>query len=175
MDAMESSCALVHLCAATRTRTACRRETRRGERAGGQRQSERERCATASGDKGRGFKGNEGREGGQVTPPRATVAAGEITAPSLLARDVHKLCITLSDAHTRKKFLHRCPWTDRKSVAATRSVAIGPSLSQLSNLPFSVEKRESSSRCRVKTGLYPTDEGSRTPNLPFDKGSLQEN
>lgn len=39
------------------------------------------------------------KEGGQVTPPRAAVAAGEITAPSLLARDVHKLCITPSGAH----------------------------------------------------------------------------
>lgn len=29
------------------------------------------------------------------------MAAGEITAPSLLARDVHKLCITFSGAHTR--------------------------------------------------------------------------
>lgn len=42
------------------------------------------------------------REGDQVTPPRATVAAGEITAPSLLARDVHKLCITLSGAHANE-------------------------------------------------------------------------
>lgn len=39
------------------------------------------------------------RKGGQVTPPRAALAAGEITAPSLLARDVHKLCITASGAH----------------------------------------------------------------------------
>lgn len=42
------------------------------------------------------------KEGGQVTPPRAAVAAGEITAPSLLARDVHKLCITPSGAHTNE-------------------------------------------------------------------------
>jgi len=39
------------------------------------------------------------RKGRQVTPPRAALAAGEITAPSLLARDVHKLCITASGAH----------------------------------------------------------------------------
>lgn len=39
------------------------------------------------------------RKGGQVTPPRTALAAGEITAPSLLARDVHKLCITASGAH----------------------------------------------------------------------------
>lgn len=42
------------------------------------------------------------KEGDQVTPPRAAVAAGEITAPSLLARDVHKLCITLSGAHANE-------------------------------------------------------------------------
>lgn len=42
------------------------------------------------------------KEGGQVTPPRAAVAAGEITAPSLLARDVHKLCITPSGAHANE-------------------------------------------------------------------------
>lgn len=30
------------------------------------------------------------------------MAAGEITAPSLLARDVHKLCITLSGAQVNK-------------------------------------------------------------------------
>lgn len=42
------------------------------------------------------------RKGGQVTPPRAALAAGEITAPSLLARDVHKLCITTSGAHVNE-------------------------------------------------------------------------
>lgn len=36
------------------------------------------------------------------------MAAGEITAPSLLARDVHKLCITLSGAHTRTSLLRAC-------------------------------------------------------------------
>lgn len=64
------------------------------------------------------------RKGGQVTPPRAALAAGEITAPSLLARDVHKLCITGSGAHVsapREKTPSRdCVRTIGKVGDATR-------------------------------------------------------
>jgi len=44
----------------------------------------------------------EGGRTGNATESRA-VAAGEITAPSLVARDVHKLCITPSDAHVSER------------------------------------------------------------------------
>jgi len=52
------------------------------------------------------------RKGRQVTPPRAALASGEITAPSLLARDVHKLCITASGAHV----------STREDIAIARKV-----------------------------------------------------
>lgn len=52
-------------------------------------------------------RAEEGRQV-EVTPPRErrspllpapALAAGEITAPSLVARDVHKLCITSGGSH----------------------------------------------------------------------------
>lgn len=83
---------------------ACMCRGRKGRR---ERSNARERRRGTRG--WRRFKGSERRErrewkkeGDQVTPPRAAVAAGEITAPSLLARDVHKLCITLSGAHANE-------------------------------------------------------------------------
>lgn len=80
----------IHICVCTREKGRKRATIRRGGKEGGTgrrglREARRER--------------EWKKEGGQVTPPRAAVAAGEITAPSLLARDVHKLCITPSGAH----------------------------------------------------------------------------
>lgn len=77
----------IHICVCTREKGRKRATIRGGGGTGrrGLREARRER--------------EWKKEGGQVTPPRAAVAAGEITAPSLLARDVHKLCITPSGAH----------------------------------------------------------------------------
>lgn len=61
------------------------------------------------------------KEGGQVTPPRAAVAAGEITAPSLLARDVHKLCITPSGAHVNYARPPRALYVCARSTGRGRS------------------------------------------------------
>jgi len=76
----------VRVCTRERERKRAKRRKRRREVGGGLREARRER------ESGR-------RKGGQVTPLRAALAAGEITVPSLLARDVHKLCITASGAH----------------------------------------------------------------------------
>lgn len=93
MDAKESSCALV-----LHVHTLARRSGTR--RAGWYRDKARREARRREGVRGDGLRATKG--GGQVTPPRGTVAAGEITAPSLLAGDVHKLCITLSGAHAKR-------------------------------------------------------------------------
>lgn len=68
----------------------------------------------------RRFKGTRVEEGGRTgnaTESRA-LAAGEITAPSLLARDVHKLCITPSGAHVT--YVLRTPGAETaKNLRAT--------------------------------------------------------
>jgi len=94
----------------------------------------------------------EGGRTGNATESRA-VAAGEITAPSLVARDVHKLCITPSDAHV----------SERASECGARSVweSCGTMIARLDRQVGGNDDEES----RVK--IHPND----CPGLPERSGA----